>query len=300
MKIRFAIYLTFLVSLSACTTQCERKNDAKKDYSDIDISANSSEPIVFYRFPAPSDIITYIKNERLVFHKEFLNPVDNTNKYVDTRLQHFNLGVFSADFAYITVFKTLGEASLYFKSIEKLAYQTGLSSVFDENLRNRVQANESNIDSLGNIARESYNRMISSLTANGNERQLSIIFAGGYVEVLYIALNQIDDFEKDFPLLRKIYDQRYGLENLTQFISDYSDDPWIDALNKDLFTILDAFNMVEEKILKRSTPIKGQSGEFKLSGGKVDVLISLSQYQLLKDRVISIRQKYTNPLTGLK
>jgi len=280
--------------------QSKKSADSGNDYSNVDIPSNVDERIVFYRSPAPSDIINYIKSERFIYHKEFLNPISNTNKYFDTHQQQFNFGVYSADFAYITVFKTLSEASLYFKSIEKLAYQLGLSSVFDETLRNRVQANESNIDSLSNIARESYNRMIISLTANGNEKQLSIIFAGGYVEVLYIALNQIEDFNKDFPLLRKIYDQRYGLENLTQFIKDYSDDPWIESLNKDLYTILDAFNLVEEKILKESSTVKGHAGEFKLSGGKVDVLISLNNYQVLKDRVIEIRQRYINPLTSAK
>jgi len=296
MRNQVAFIVTFLFALTACSGQGEKHTNSKKNYSEIDLSSNIDDRRIFYRFPAPNDIINYIKTEKFVYQKEILNPLTNANKYIDTRLQHFNLGVYSTDFAYITVFKTLSDASDYFKSMETLAYQTGLSSVFDDKLRKRVQSNEANIDSLSNIARESFNSMVINLTAIGNEKQLAIIFAGGYVEILYIALSQIDDFSKDNVLLRKVYDQRYGLENLTQFISNFKDDPWIYSLNKKLYTILDAFNLVEEKILNESIPVKQQAGEFKLSGGRVEVLITNSNFQLLKDRVFDIRKNYTNPL----
>lgn len=59
------------------------------------------------------------------------------------------------------------------------------------------------------------------MITNGNEKQLSIISAVGYVEVLCLALNQTDDVRSDFPLIRKIYEQRFGFENLTLFMRDF-------------------------------------------------------------------------------
>lgn len=296
MNIRGTILFVALFSLSACTDSGEKKANAKKDYSELELSADVGPRRIFYRFPAPNDIINYIKTERLVFHKDFLNPTSNANKYFDSRLQQLNLGIYSADFAYITIFNSLSEASEYFKSVENLSYQIGLSSVFDEKLRSRVEDNEANMDSLSNIARESYSDMVNQLITNGNEKQLSIISAGGYIEVLYLALTQTDNIKSDLPLLRKVYEQRYGLENLTLFMRNFLDDPWISDLRKDLMLILDAFKLIEEKTISESKATSGQKGNFKLSGGAKEISISPANFKLLKNQIIEIRKKYTNPL----
>jgi hypothetical protein len=278
-------------------TGCREGGDTSKktSYRDIEISAQVGEQKIFYRFPAPNDIVNYIKTERLVYLKDHLNPVSRANRYLDTRLQNFNLGVYSADFAYITVFKTLSEASEYFKATEVLAYQVGLSSIYDESMRKRVEANEANIDSLSNIARESYSNMVKHLTVRGSEKQLAIISAGGYIEVLYLAINQTENLDADYPLLRKIYDQRYGLENLSHFMSDFTDDKWMNNLYNDLQAILNAFNLVESKAESEGQVTKGKGGELNFSGGKVQLSISPSNYAKLKQVVLETREKYTNP-----
>ncbi|MDX9847868.1 MAG: hypothetical protein RBT74_12875 [Tenuifilaceae bacterium] len=295
MKIRIVAISTICLLAAACSQQGERRQSTDPDYKGIELSAEVGTRKIFYRFPAPNDIINYIKTERLIYLKDFLNPVSHSDKYFDTRILNFNLGVYSADFAYITVFKTLSEASEYFRIIEKIAYQTGLSSIFDENMRRRVEANEANIDSLSTIARDSYTDMVQHLTAIGSEEQLSIISAGGYVEVLYLALNQTDDIEKDYQLLRKIYDQRFGLENLILFMNEFTNDPWINSLHEDLNAILNQLRMIEEKTDGESKTRRTGSGAFSITGGRTTITISSENYQMLKQTVANIRQKYTTP-----
>lgn len=296
MKVRIAIFNTILLLLAACSGPSDNRNKSEKDYSDLELSDSVGQRKVFYRFPAPNDIINYIKTERLIYKRELLNPSANSSLYLDSRIQQFNLGAYTADFAYITVFKTLSEASEYFRSIENLSYQVGLSSVFNEKLKNRVETNEANIDSLSNIARESYTNMVNQLTAAGNEKQLSIISAGGYIEVLYLTINQPIDIKTDLNLLRKVYDQRYGLENLINFTNDYTDDLWVKELQTDLLSILDILNLVEQKTISESKKTVEKGGNFKLSGGKVEVAVASDSFNLLKNKVIEIRKKYTNPL----
>lgn len=295
MKIRIVTISTICLIAAACSQQGERRQSTDPNYKGIELSAEVGTRKIFYRFPAPNDIINYIKTERLIYLKDYLNPVSHSDKYFDTRILNFNLGVYSADFAYITVFKTLSEASEYFRVIEKIAYQTGLSSIFDENMRRRVEANEANIDSLSNIARDSYTDMVQHLTAIGSEEQLSIISAGGYVEVLYLALNQTDDIEKDYQLLRKIYDQRFGLENLILFMNEFTSDPWINSLHEDLNAILNLLRMIEEKTDGESKTRRSGSGAFSITGGRTTITISSENYQMLKQTVANIRQKYTTP-----
>lgn len=295
MKICVTIINTLLLLLVACAGPSDNKKNAGKDYRDLELSADIGERRIFYRFPAPNDIINYIKTERLIYNRELLNPSANTSKYLDSKVQQINLGTYSADFAYITVFNTLTEASEYFQSIEKLSYQVGLSSVFNETLKNRVEANEANIDSLSNIARESYINMVNQLTATGNDKQLSIISAGGYIEVLFLTVSQPIDIKNDLDLVRKIYDQRYGLENLINFINDFTNDIWVKELQKDLISILEILNLAEQKVVSESTKIEDSGSSFKFSGGKVEVAVAADNFNLLKNRVTEVRKKYTNP-----
>ncbi|MDX9770678.1 MAG: hypothetical protein RBT19_09955 [Tenuifilaceae bacterium] len=295
MRTRILIIVTIIFALASCNQGGERRRNQQQEYKEVDLSKQGDASKIFYRFPAPKDIIDYIKTDQLIYLKDFLNPISNADKYHDSRVQNFNLGVYAADFAYITVFKTLSEASEYFGTIEKLAYQAGLSSIFDEQMRRRVEANEANIDSLGAIARNSYNDMVNYLTLTGNERQLAIISAGGYVEVLYLAINQTDDLEADYSLLRKIYDQRYGLENLCNFMSDFTDDQWMSNLYHDLQAILNVFNLVDAKVETESKATKGKGGELNFSGGNIQLSITPENYAKLKRVVVETRGKYTSP-----
>ena len=287
-----------VLGLISCNRQGENKEQNLTRYKNANLEQDENITKMYYRFPAPKDAIDYIKTEKLIYLKEYLNPVSNADKYFDSRVQNFNLGIYTADFAYITVFKTLSEASEYFGTIEKLAYQTGLSSIFDEKLRNRVEANEANIDSLNSIARSSYSDMVNFLTLNGNEKQLAIISAGGYIEIFYLALNQTHDIDKDKELLNRIYDQRMGLENLIQFIEPFTSDHWVKTLSNNLKAINSTLQLVEIKPASKTSTSRNSKGQLTFSGGKAEISITKENYQQLKQTVISIREKYTNPITS--
>lgn len=212
----------------SCGQGAKESEQTVVNLSDIEVSTQVGKRKIYYRFPSPNDLISYIKSEQLVYSELFLNPTDNADRYLGSRLQLFNLGVFSADFAFITVFKNLSHAAKYFEAVEKIAYKNGLSPVFNESLRAKVQRNQNNMDSLSAIARDSYVDMVNHLTLSGREKQLAIISAGGYVEVLHLSVVQIDNTTDKQPILARVYDQRLGLENLIRFMNDYtSDDKWV-------------------------------------------------------------------------
>ncbi len=277
------LVIVLVVLVSSCRSN-DSNSENRKDYDNIEISAKVGQRKIFYRFPAPNDIISYIKSDKLSYKKELLSQTEYADKYIDNRLQYFNLGVYSADVAFITVFKTLSEAGEYFNTIEKLSYDLGLSPVFNDNMINRIRSNQNNIDSLSNIARESYINMVKHLTNIGNERELSIISAGGYVEVIYLATAQVDDIEANAELVRKIYDQRYGLENLIQFMNDHVDSPWMEMLQKDLINIYDNLELYSEKENNQETRSSSQTNS-----------TNQANYEQLKKVVGQVRTKYTSP-----
>ena len=279
----------------SCGQGAKESEQTVVNLSDIEVSTQVGKRKIYYRFPSPNDLISYIKSEQLVYSELFLNPTDNADRYLGSRLQLFNLGVFSADFAFITVFKNLSHAAKYFEAVEKIAYKNGLSPVFNESLRAKVQRNQNNMDSLSTIARDSYIEMVNHLTLSGREKQLAIISAGGYVEVLHLSIVQIDNTTDKQPILARVYDQRLGLENLIRFMNDYtSDDKWVLELQGDLKDLLAAIKLGESEPVQ-ATKEEVNAGEFALTAQVKPVFYSADSYAKLKTTILKIRNKYTNP-----
>lgn len=296
MRRLYAQILILSVSLVvSCQQGAKEPEQSVVNLSDIEVTTQIGRRKIYYRFPSPNDLISYIKSEQLVYSELFLNPTDNADRYLGSRLQLFNLGVFSADFAFITVFKNLSHAAKYFEAVEKIAYKNGLSPVFNESLRAKVQRNQNNMDSLSTIARDSYIEMVNHLTLSGREKQLAIISAGGYVEVLHLSIVQIDNTTDKQPILARVYDQRLGLENLIRFMNDYtSDDKWVLELQGDLKDLLAAIKLGESEPVQ-ATKEEVNAGEFALTAQVKPVHYSAENYTTLKTTILKIRNKYTNP-----
>ena len=296
MRRLYAQILILSVSLVvSCQQGAKEPEQSVVNLSDIEVTTQIGRRKIYYRFPSPNDLISYIKSEQLVYSELFLNPTDNADRYLGSRLQLFNLGVFSADFAFITVFKNLSHAAKYFGAVEKIAYKNGLSPVFNESLRAKVQRNQNNMDSLSTIARDSYIEMVNHLTLSGREKQLAIISAGGYIEVLHLSVVQIDNTTDKQPILARVYDQRLGLENLIRFMNDYtSDDNWVLELQNDLKELLAAIRLGESEPTQTETK-EVSAGEFAVTAQVKPVVYSAESYAKLKTTILKIRNKYTNP-----
>ena len=224
------------------------------------------QPAVEYAVPTPNELFEIIKIQGGEQRPGLVNTLDNRPNYVDLKSKSLNFGVYSADLAYMSCFGIGTEFLMYFKAIEEMGEELGISGAFDEELMERIENNEGDTDTLFAISNETYYDSYLYLEENGKGVELCLIMAGGYIESLYIICNLVDKFKEGDPIIEKIGDQKLVLENLLDFILQYSDDQLVSEVMDDLITLSDVFETSME-FEESGTSIDKTENKLVLSGG---------------------------------
>lgn len=282
-----------VASISACSGSSDDNEVQNIDIVDTsNVEIDTMERIVEYSVPTPNELFEIIKLQGGKQQLNLVNPLENSSKYVDTKAKSINFGVYSADIAYLSCFGIGVDFLKYFKKIEELGEELGISGAFDEDMMDRIENNEGNSDSLFSISNDSYYDSYLYLEENEKGSELSLIMAGGFVESLYIITNLVNKYDEADPIIKKIGDQKIVLENLLDFIFQYSDDESVAAVIDDLVGLADIF---ESKMTfeESSTSVKNNEGTLMLSGGGTYVM-NADAFNAIKTKAKELRDKYTN------
>ena len=288
---KYAVYylLVLLVFGSCRTTQKPAPIESEDQSLGFDQMEEMKE--VYYRFPSPDEMIGFIDEENLVFNAHYLLPTANATRYLDSKSQALNLGIYIADMAYVTLFKRQKEAISYFQVIYGLSDKLRMSSAFDPRLMRRFESNLNNFDSLKALSDSALNDIAEYLVRNEKEKTFAILSIGGYVESLYLAFNLAGGYDEKNPIIQRISDQKLVLENLINYALIYASDPNVADAIKLLHPIRSVYN--ELSVSEKTTSVtKDESGKLIISGGQ-KITISEEQYNKLKDVTLVARRSIT-------
>ena len=118
---------------------------------------------------------------------------------------------------------------------------------------------------------------------------LSLVVAGGWIESLYI-VTSLGKYEPNSPLVNRVADQKYTLENLIEFLKKYESDASVASVLVQFKELLADYDKISEK----DVPASAEKSKNKnvLAGGK-DLVISADQYKTIVAKVKAIRNSYT-------
>jgi hypothetical protein len=249
------------------------------------------QPKVEYAVPTPNELFEIVKLQGGDQRPGLTNPLDNRDNYVDLKSQSLNFGVYSADLAYMSCFGIGTEFLMYFKAIEEMGEQLGISGAFDKDLMDRIENNEGDTDSLFAISNESYYDSYLYLEENDKGVELSLIMAGGYIESLYIVCSLVDKYKDGDPVIEKIGDQKLVLENLLDFILQYSDDQNVSEVMDDLISLSEVFETSME-FEESGTSIGNSDGKLVLSGGG-SYKMTKTAFEKISAKAKELREKIT-------
>ena len=247
---------------------------------------------IYYRFPSPDEMFSFVNNEGLVFDNELLNPISNLDKYVDSKIQTINLGIYMADLGYITLFQKYKESVNYFDAIYELSEKLRVSTAFDKNIIKRIENNLKNVDSLKIISNDSYSYLIDYLVQNDKEKTFAVISMGAYIEFLYLTLNLVGEYSAESQTIQRIAEQKYVFDNLFFYFEEFKGDPVVDAIFSDIEKLKDVIDKISEEKIK-TTIDKSKDGKLVLGGGS-KIVIKSEQFYELKNVSSEIRNKFVN------
>lgn len=272
--------------------------DDKKTESSDEITVSDSAKVevsnlteTFFQVPSPGEMLSFIKmvggkNNKNV---SFLNSPDNQKNYSDNKSKALNFGIYSCDLSYCSIFEIGAEALKYFKTVKQLGDQIGVSSAIKPEVLKRLQDNIGNPDSLSVITDDVYFSSFETLEASKQGPTLSLVVAGGWIESLFIATS-LAKYEANSPIVERLADQKYTLDNLIEFLKKHENDPSVASVLIQFKELQTEFTKIEEK---DAVAVTSKDSNKKILGGGKNLVLTAEQYKNIVEKIKSIRNSFT-------
>lgn len=240
----FVLISSALILLCACGANKQEEVDASDDGTTITglDSLKISAQNVFNTIPSRARILELTKQANTEYNVQYLNNPDDVSKYSLESSRALNLGVYGADLNVANIYEQTQESMLFFKCVSIIAKSIGVSNSFDENMGDRMNANQSNRDSTLNIITQAFKSSDNTLRSNGRPGTSSLLVTGAWIEGLYVACQTAKE-TKNQPIIKEIFNQKESLNNLIELLASSkisSEAGYIMAELQEIKKILDA------------------------------------------------------------
>ncbi len=299
-SILFTVVILFLV---ASITGCGPKDKKSADEQDkIDLEGENLQVLddikqaekIFNSLPSPLESAMLIKSAGARFDKAYLNPVDNTSKYATNKSMALNLGIYTCDLSFASLYDQTEIIISYMNAAKKMADGLGILDAIDQEAIERLEENINNTDVIMEIVSETFLNSNSYLEDNDQPAIATIVLVGGWIEGLYIATQLVDmsDFDGN-KLVSTIIDQKLSIGILFDLLKDNAGHPSID----ELIVQIDGIRKVFDKITLTSGPVRAEvdkATNVTVLKSEVKTDMNLATFKELKETVATIRNSFTN------
>lgn len=223
--------LLIIFSVFFWLVSCTNKNETPVEVPSKDpIEAGKSKKMeaVYYSIPSPMETTIILKKNYPKFSSDFLFPNIDIHKVHDNQTIALVLGLISTDLNYAMLSEKRLETNRLINQVIEIAQILHLDGIVNTSIKERVEKNLNNKDSMQIIIGNTFWEIENKLKADHKEKLSALIVAGGWAEGLYLACNMSDFDSKNKPLQKMIADQKIVHENLIELISDFTYDEIIE------------------------------------------------------------------------
>ncbi len=221
-----------------------------------------------YKFPSPMEVYTVLLDNGVKFNSEFLNDVANVKNYTTTEKLAINLGTYSADLAYCSIYHKNQETMNYFAINKSIAEKLGLDVGYNKEFVERIQNNLDNTDSLIILTSNSYNDLVNFLESQNQANLLPYIIFGEWIESMYITVNSTNTYSVDNISVNIVAEQSLLFENIYDYFTESNIDKNSPELYKDVEDLYELYielynNDTEQISEKQFKDIKAKVSEIR-------------------------------------
>jgi hypothetical protein len=293
----FAVILLCVLLLQGCgsggnkTQKKEPEAGPPKDIERVQQDIKQANKI-FEALPSPLESAMLIKSAGAPFDKKFLNPVDNTKLYTTTRNQALNLGIYTCDLSFASLYDQTQLIIDYMNAAKKMADGLGILDAIDQTTIENLEQNINDKETIMNIISETFLNSNSYLADNDQSAVAAIVLVGGWIEGLYLStqLVNLKDF-KNNKLVSTIVDQKLSIDILLNLLNSNKGHPTVD----ELIVQMNQLKLVFDKIKLETGPLRAEIDKatnttMLKSTAKIDV--SVEVFKELTATVADIRNTF--------
>ncbi|MFN2378794.1 MAG: hypothetical protein ABR519_01125 [Bacteroidales bacterium] len=249
---------------------------------------------IFYSLPSPLESAMLVKSAGAEFNETLLNPVSSADRYSTNRAMALNLGIYTCDLSFSSLYDQTQLVIDYMNAAKKMADGLGILDAISEETIYRLEENVNNRDVIMDIVSETFLNSNSYLEDNEQPAIASMVLVGGWMEGLYIATQLVDmgDFDSD-RLVGRIIDQKLSVGIMLKLLADNNEHPAIDELIDSMASlkrIFDKINISTTKI----TPEIDRETNVTLLKSEISSDMTPEIFTELATEVAKIRSSFVN------
>ncbi len=241
---------------------------------------------VIYGIPSPIETAMLMKRAGAKYNQDYLNPISNLGNYTTTKSMALNLGVYSTDLSFASMFDQSQASIKYLSATKKLADDLGILNAIDKTIITRMETNINNRDSLMQIISETFMNSNSFLKENDRAEIAAIILAGGWLEGLYVGSQVAKNTASNKELIERIADQRLSLNTLISLMGEYKDDPNVKEVLPDMQRLKAIFDKIQTSSSKMEVTEKNGKS---IISSKSEVKVTTEVFNEICKTVAEIR-----------
>lgn len=243
---------TILITIlfSALFIGCKGEDTEEVNEKKIDTLNNNEKAFKFkntlFSIPSPFHIVSLIKNSKVQYNPDLLNPISNSTKYSSNEKKALNLGVYSADMAYTNIHEQYSSTIKYIKVAKTLSSDLQIMNSNSIDLISKIEDKIKDPDSLNEIFANTYREVDFYLKDNGRNDASVQILTGAWIEGLYL-MTQTAKKCKNQSLTNRIGEQKYSIANILKLIyqnNTNSENDFHKKLIKNLNELKELFNKI--------------------------------------------------------
>lgn len=251
-KILMLIAIIISFSLTGCNRGA-KQNDKKGDTGE-EFQASTDEDAqekfqtakrIFYSLPSPVETARILQKAGATYHEELLNPIENSNGYITNLSMALNLGIYTTDLSYASLFDQTQITLNYIEVAKKMADGLNILDAINETTIQSLEDNINNRQKIIDIISETLLNSNSYLSEKGLESTATIILVGGWIEGLYIASNLVgDNAIEGNAIVQRIVDQKLSVDFMVTLLEEATDDPDAQTVLKDVLDLKSTFDKI--------------------------------------------------------
>jgi len=294
-KIIFAISI---ILITGCKSDGKKSQSLEDSIEVVDIDEQLITEIqtakqIFYSLPSPLETAMLIKKAGAAFNPEILNSLENASNYITTKSMALNLGIYSTDLSYASLFDQTQYAIQYMTAARKMVDGLGITDAITNETIERLQENINHRDVIMDIISEAFMNSSSFLKENDRSGISALVLVGGWIEGIYIATKLVDKEKiSEGGLIDRIIDQKLSLVNVIKLLEENNDEEDIATV----LTLIYDLKSVFDEIQITTTPIKAEKNEesnITTLKSTTKATIDLPTFIKLSDKIEAIRNNFT-------
>lgn len=301
-KMLFVLTMLFSVSLLiGCSSGKDKSKDSDNlvtvDSLEIDeqlIQDVKAVKEIFYSLPSPLETAMILKQAGAKYNEELMNSTENVTNYVTNKSMALNLGIYTTDLSYASLFDQTQATINYMNAAKKMAEGLGILNAIDEDVIERLEANINNRDVIMDIISETIMNSSSFFEENDRQAMSTIVLVGGWIEGLHIATNLVgpDADLNNNELVNRIIDQKLTLTTVISLLEENADNEDVATVMTNVNELKAIFDKIEISTSKIE-PVTDEETQVTTLKSKTTVSMSPKTYNELKEKVKVIRNNFT-------